>query len=201
VVDLTGWAVAHPEVIFVSLNYRMHLFGYPNTPCIGRSDTNAGLRDQRLAIEWVRNNIEAFGGDCSRLILGGHSAGAGSAAGYLYAHPSDSLISGAILMSGQAPLMTTPQPTLPVPGTPHPETNFFPAIANAVGCSLSNNNYSGQLDCLRQKNTTELVNALTSQNVIGIGPVVDNQTAFSVAEYKSRGKAGKFARVVCTFHF
>ncbi|PVF98769.1 alpha/beta-hydrolase [Serendipita vermifera] len=193
--DLTSWASAHPEIIFVSPNYRPNLFGHPNTPAISRGDTNAGLRDQRLAIEWVRDNIAAFGGDPNRLILGGHSAGAGSAAGYLYAHPWDSLISGAILMSGQAPLGTGSIPNLTIPGIPNSQPNPFPAIASAVGCSLQGNNYARQLECVQQKNTTELVNALTTQNVLGFGPFVDNQTAFSVAEYKSRGRAGKFAKV------
>ncbi|CAG8761464.1 10003_t:CDS:2, partial [Acaulospora colombiana] len=68
--NFTNWADAHPEIVFVSVNYRLNLFGYPQTPAINRPETNAGLRDQRLAIEWVFKNIAAFGGDPTRVILG-----------------------------------------------------------------------------------------------------------------------------------
>ncbi|KAG8821373.1 hypothetical protein FRC19_007874 [Serendipita sp. 401] len=201
--DFTIWARAHPEIVFVSFNYRLNLFGYPDTPAITSSDTNAGLRDQRAAVEWVYKNIAGFGGDPDQIVLGGQSSGSATTSGYLYAHPHDSLIKGAILMSGQAPLQATPVP-LPIPGVPSQGYNPFPVVAEAVGCPLSgtNNNathirrrYLAQLDCMRQKNTTELTEAMKQLNILGFGPIVDNQTVFTVSEYKSRGRAGRFARV------
>ncbi|KAG8798234.1 hypothetical protein FRC17_007528, partial [Serendipita sp. 399] len=192
--DLTKWAVAHPEIIFVSANYRLNLFGFVNTPAINPPSTNAGLRDQRLAIEWVNKNIAAFGGDPKRVVFGGQSAGSASIAGYLYAYPNDTLIKGAILMSGQAPLQSFTFPGPPTPGLPS-ITNPFPAIASAVGCPLQGNNYSAQLFCVRQKSTTQLTTAMAQQNVTGFGPVVDNQTVYSVADYKQRGRAGNFAKL------
>ncbi|KAG8757610.1 hypothetical protein FRC14_001857 [Serendipita sp. 396] len=200
--NFTLWASAHPEIVFVSLNYRLNLFGFADTPAITSPDTNAGLRDQRAGIEWVYKNIAAFGGDPTQIVLGGGSAGSASASGYLYSYPYNSLIKGAILMSGQAPLQVTPIPVR-IPGTPDQGFNPFPGIAEAVGCPLSGNNnathtrreYLAQLDCVRQKNTTELVDAWTRLNVIGFSPVVDNQTVFTISEYKSRGQAGRFARV------
>ncbi|KAG8797610.1 hypothetical protein FRC16_008711 [Serendipita sp. 398] len=200
--DFTIWARAHPEIVFVSFNYRLNLFGYPDTPAITSPDTNAGLRDQRAAVEWVYRNIAGFGGDPNQIVLGGQSSGSATTSGYLYAHPHDSLIKGAILMSGQAPLQATPIP-LPLPGTPQ-GLNPFPETAATVGCTLSGNNnnathtrreYLAQLDCMRQKNTTELTGAMKQLNIIGFGPIVDNQTVFTVSEYKSRGRAGRFARV------
>ncbi|KAG8801750.1 hypothetical protein FRC17_006562, partial [Serendipita sp. 399] len=204
--DLTAWASAHPEIVFVSINYRLNFFGYPDTPAIMPPDTNAGLRDQRLAVEWVSKNIVAFGGDPTHIVLGGQSAGSASISGYLYAYPFNSLIKGAILMSGQAPLQITPPPGgAALPGVPSSGPNPFPRIAEAVGCPLpgSNSNvtthnfgeYVTQLDCVRRRNTTELTNAITKLNIFGFSPIVDNQTVFTVPEYKSRGRAGKFARV------
>ncbi|KAG8821374.1 hypothetical protein FRC19_007875 [Serendipita sp. 401] len=200
--DLTTWARAHPEIVFVSINYRLNLFGYPNTPAITNPDTNAGLRDQRLAVEWVYKNIAAFGGDPTHIVLGGQSAGSASISGYLYAYPYNSLIKGAILMSGQAPLQTTPPP-VPIPGVPSQGPNPFPGIAETVGCPLSGTNngthtkreYLAQLDCVRQKSTTELTDAVTQLGVLGFSPLVDNQTVFTVSESKSRGRAGRFAKV------
>ena len=72
--------VARKEgVIFVSLNYRLGAFGWLAGPTL-QSDgiANAGLYDQRLALQWVQNNIHLFGGDCSRVTVIGESAGGGS---------------------------------------------------------------------------------------------------------------------------
>ncbi|CAG8755410.1 4821_t:CDS:2, partial [Acaulospora colombiana] len=184
--DMTNFANAHPDIIFVALNYRLNIFGFPSTPAITSTDTNAGLRDQFLAIEWIHKNIAAFGGDPNRLILGGESAGAGSTNGYVYAHPTNSLISGAITMSGQAELMGAIAPSYP---------DSFELTASALGCPLSQDNYAAQLDCVNQKNATEIVSALQQQNLTGIFPLIDNQTVFSLEEYKARGKAGNFAKV------
>lgn len=64
------------EVIVVSFNYRLNVFGYPGAPGLRRQ--NAGLWDVRKAVEWVRDNIEKFGGDTKRIILYGESAGGGA---------------------------------------------------------------------------------------------------------------------------
>lgn len=49
------------DVVVVTIDYRLHIFGYPGGPD-GAVDQNPGLVDQRLATEWVRDNIGAFGG-------------------------------------------------------------------------------------------------------------------------------------------
>ncbi|KAG8816754.1 hypothetical protein FRC17_000202, partial [Serendipita sp. 399] len=192
--DLKKWAVAHPEIVFVSINYRLNLFGYPDTPAITPPNTNAGLRDQRLAIEWVNKNIAAFGGDPNRVTVGGQSAGSASVSGYLYAHPNDALISGAILMSGQSLIPGTFTPGAAIPGLPT-GTNPFPALASAVGCPLQGDNYSAQLLCVKLKSTTQLTTAIAQQNITGFGLVVDNQTVYTRTEYNKRGLAGNFAKV------
>lgn len=51
----------------------MNIFGFPNSPAI--ETKNPGLIDQRLGVEWLRDNIGSFGGDPSRMTLAGHSAG------------------------------------------------------------------------------------------------------------------------------
>jgi carboxylesterase type B len=81
--NLTNWADAHPDIVFVSANYRVNLFEFPQTPAMSGLETNPGLREQRLAIKWVRKNIAAFGGDPSRIVLAGQSAGSASVLSYL----------------------------------------------------------------------------------------------------------------------
>ncbi|MCJ1410086.1 hypothetical protein MMC19_004171 [Ptychographa xylographoides] len=66
-------------VIFVALNYRLGAFGWLSGPTLQSNGTaNAGLYDQRLALEWVQTNIHLFGGDPKRVTVFGESAGGGS---------------------------------------------------------------------------------------------------------------------------
>ena len=74
---------AHPEVVFVSINYRLGLLGFldlsqlPDGKDFSRSG-NLGILDQVEALRWIRRNIAAFGGDPDNVTIFGHSAGAGS---------------------------------------------------------------------------------------------------------------------------
>jgi cholinesterase len=59
------------DVVLVTLNYRTNVFGFPGLPGLEDVPQNPGLLDQRLALEWVRDNIEAFGGDKNRIAIFG----------------------------------------------------------------------------------------------------------------------------------
>ncbi|MFC4015275.1 carboxylesterase/lipase family protein [Nonomuraea purpurea] len=65
------------DVVFVSLNYRLGIEGFAH---IDDAPANRGLLDQVAALEWVRENITAFGGDPGQVTVLGDSAGAGSVA-------------------------------------------------------------------------------------------------------------------------
>ncbi|MET8977062.1 carboxylesterase family protein [Streptomyces sp. NPDC004539] len=65
------------DVVFVSLNYRLGAEGFLS---VEGAPANRGLLDQVAALEWVRDNIGAFGGDPDRVTVLGDSAGAGSVA-------------------------------------------------------------------------------------------------------------------------
>lgn len=68
-------------VIAVSINYRLGMWGFLQTPgLLAEGSSNAGLLDQRLALRWIQENIAAFGGDPSRVVIWGESAGAQSIA-------------------------------------------------------------------------------------------------------------------------
>lgn len=70
------------DVVFVGFNYRLSALGWLDLSAYGTDDdpieTNVGLRDQLAALEWVRDNIAAFGGDPDDVTLVGESAGATS---------------------------------------------------------------------------------------------------------------------------
>ncbi len=88
------------NVVVVNVNYRLGIFGYLAPPGVGAD--NLGLRDQILALRWVRDNIAAFGGDAANVTAFGQSAGAHSVWSLMLADDAEGLFHRAILQS--APL-------------------------------------------------------------------------------------------------
>ena len=81
--DYSGEGLAREGVIVVNMSYRLGVFGfYADEELIAESPNgttgNYGLLDQIKALEWVRDNIAAFGGDPGKVTLAGESAGAAS---------------------------------------------------------------------------------------------------------------------------
>ena len=92
------------DVVLVTINYRLGPFGFLKLDEVTDnkilSTGNEGLMDQNMAIEWVKENIEAFGGDPDNISLFGESAGAWSVALLSAANPSGNLFTKAICQSG-----------------------------------------------------------------------------------------------------
>jgi carboxylesterase type B len=87
--------------VFVGMNYRLASFGFWALPELAKEQKsgttgNYGLLDQRAAMQWVQRNIEAFGGDASRVTIQGESAGAFSVVFHLVSPGSKGLFHGAI---------------------------------------------------------------------------------------------------------
>lgn len=91
------------DVVVVSINYRLAAFGFLSfkDPSIGIPG-NAGLKDQTMALKWVKENIVNFGGDPNSVTLFGESAGGCSVHLHLLSPMSEGLFHRAILMSGTA---------------------------------------------------------------------------------------------------
>ncbi len=93
-------------VVYVSLNYRLGALGWldfrayssPRHPF----DVNLGLRDQVAALEWVRRNVRAFGGDPGNVTLFGESSGANSVTTLLAVPAAEGLFARAIAQSSPA---------------------------------------------------------------------------------------------------
>jgi len=92
------------DVVFVSLNYRPGLMGYFDFSVIGGPEyadsANNGLRDQLLALQWVQDNIAAFGGDPGNVTVFGESAGGASISALLAVDQPQRYFRRAIVMSG-----------------------------------------------------------------------------------------------------
>ena len=78
--EYDGGNLAHGGVVLVTFNYRVGLEGFGYVEGV---PPNRGLLDQLAALEWVRDNIGAFGGDPDRVTVFGQSAGGGSVAALL----------------------------------------------------------------------------------------------------------------------
>ncbi|EGP85142.1 uncharacterized protein MYCGRDRAFT_75146 [Zymoseptoria tritici IPO323] len=93
-------AVNH-DVIIVTFNYRMNIFGFSNSPEIPKNSQNSGYLDQRFALQWVQDNIRAFGGDPAKVTIFGESAG-GYGVKQLLAQPPSPLPFRAAILESQA---------------------------------------------------------------------------------------------------
>jgi para-nitrobenzyl esterase len=94
-----GHAFARDGVVLVSLNYRLGIDGFALLP---DAPANRGLLDQIAALEWVRDNVAAFGGDPGNVTVFGQSAGAMSVTTLLSLPRARGLFARAITQSGAA---------------------------------------------------------------------------------------------------
>ncbi|KAH6929821.1 hypothetical protein HPB50_005972 [Hyalomma asiaticum] len=91
--------VALADVVFVSFNYRLGIFGFLDSKAAGIQG-NMGLWDQNLVLKWIRRNIDRFGGDPDEVTLLGQSAGGISAALHALSPYSRGLFKRLVLQSG-----------------------------------------------------------------------------------------------------
>ena len=111
-----GDAIAKKGVVFVSINYRVGVFGFLAHPELtkeanGKASGNYGLLDQVAALKWVKRNIAAFGGDPNNVTIGGQSAGSMSVNCLVASPLTKGLFNRAIAESGSMvvknPLLTS----------------------------------------------------------------------------------------------
>ncbi len=95
------------DVVLVGLNHRLNLFGFCNMERFGekyRNSGNCGMSDLVLALRWVRDNIENFGGDPDNVTIFGQSGGGMKCTALMQIPEADGLFHKAVIMSGTGPL-------------------------------------------------------------------------------------------------
>ncbi len=100
-----GEEMARQGVVFVSINYRVGIFGFLALPELNQESPdkvsgNYGLLDQIAALKWIKQNISAFGGDPDKVTIAGQSAGSMSVGAMVMSPLAKGLFRGAIAESG-----------------------------------------------------------------------------------------------------
>lgn len=130
-----GQSLAKQGVIVVSMNYRLGIFGFLVLPELMKESAhhsagNYGLLDQLAALEWVRRNISAFGGDPGNVTIFGESAGSFSVSALMASPLAKGLFHRAIGESGAA-FGSNSLPSLPVAARAQKDLEFVTNIVHA----------------------------------------------------------------------
>lgn len=145
-----------------------------------------------MAVEWVRDNIEAFGGDSQKIVLMGQSSGSVAVDFWSYAYVEDPIVSGIISHSGNMFSFPINTPELA-------EKNWYNASA-ILGCGSSGD----VMPCMRNKSMAQISAAAAqvlppssssqarAQPVFQ--PMTDNVTVFT--DYYKRSSSANFANIV-----
>lgn len=143
--------------VFVAVNYRTGGFGFlAGKEILADSASNLGLLDQRMGLEWVQDNIAAFGGDPEKVTIWGESAGAISVFDQMALYGGDNTYNGkklfraAIMDSGSA------VPAEPV-DCPRSQ-DIYDTVVREAGCADATNT----LDCLRSADYDTFLHAANS---------------------------------------
>ncbi|KAI0472939.1 alpha/beta-hydrolase [Xylariaceae sp. FL0804] len=146
-------------VVHVFINFRVTVFGFARLPLLReRGSLNAGLRDQRLAFEWIRDHIAAFGGDAARVTALGLSAGGTMASTHLMAYGGERGVPFTRLWAMSGPPGTSLNMT-----TDATEIHTR-SVAGKLGCGGGGGSGSDEelLECLRAVPMDELTTAATA---------------------------------------
>lgn len=172
----------------------MNIMGFPNAA--GVQDQNLGLLDQRVSLEWVRDNIRYFGGDPSKIMIWGQSAGAASVDYHNYAFWDDPIAHGMFAQSGSVFLSDNGSPD-----GDYDHTNFT-FVAKGVGCNHPNNG-TAELECMQQVPYHDIINFMGRYNDNGssnpgqpglsFSTIADERIVF--ADYEDRYKEGFVSKV------
>ncbi|KAH8668793.1 carboxylesterase [Xylariales sp. PMI_506] len=176
------YLASEQDIVVVSINYRLNIFGFPGYP---NATYNLGIMDQRLALEWVRDNIAGFGGDPDRIVVAGQSAGAASVDIISYAYADDPIVAGLIAESGTAFGFGLQNQSV--------AAGLWFIVSEQLGCGGADSNQDDVLQCMMGKNASDITAAVPQSGIsdtgLPFGPVVDEKIIFS--DYFSRKPAPK----------
>ncbi|KAI1408126.1 sterol esterase [Hypoxylon sp. FL1857] len=143
--------------IFVAVNYRVGGFGFMGgKEILADGAANLGLLDQRMGLEWVQDNIAAFGGDPEKVTIWGESAGAISVFDQMALYGGDNTYNGKKLFRAAIMDSGSVIPTHPVDGDQ--AQNVYDTVVQTAGCSGA----ADTLACLRSADYDTFLHAANS---------------------------------------
>ncbi|XP_058821517.1 neuroligin-1 [Topomyia yanbarensis] len=156
---------SYGRVIVVTLNFRLGILGFMKPGISDHTTSNFGLLDQIAALQWIKENIGAFGGDHKLVTVMGHGTGAACVNFLMVSPVAKGLFHRSILLSGSAlsdwaltqhPLQSTMQ------------------VLQGLNCPLNGDN-DEVAACLRRKRYSEILNVkiASPQFSTRFGPIVD----------------------------
>jgi carboxylesterase type B len=178
-----GATLAASGVVVVTFNYRVGFEGFGHLP--GTED-NRGLRDQIAALEWVAQNIAAFGGDAANVTLFGQSAGAASIALLMGAPAARGLFRRAIAQSIPAGVRTVAEAEAVT--TTIARAAGIPATREAFAAAPPETVLAVQDEPLRERD-----------GLTAFAPVVDGDLVTGPVWAALREGAGQDVELVCGF--
>ncbi|KAK5646998.1 hypothetical protein RI129_005462 [Pyrocoelia pectoralis] len=149
------------DVILVAFNYRLGPLGFLSTGDSGVPGNN-GLKDQNLALRWVKNNIHHFGGNPDRITIFGQSAGGASVHLHILSPKSQGLFQSAILQSGSALMCWA--------FDRNQNVVFTKSLAKSLKCPTTSNPM--MINCLMQKSPYQIIDADVNQRKWSIDPTI-----------------------------
>lgn len=158
-------------VVVVTFNYRVGLEGFGQ---IGGAPANRGLLDQVAALEWVRDNIRAFGGDPGRVTVFGQSAGAGSVAALLAMPRAAGLFGRAVAQSVQGTFFS-PELAADIAAACAAELGLRPTPADLSGVDPARLSAAGDAVSSRMDRWADRWGPI-AHRAIPFSPVVDGET-------------------------
>jgi para-nitrobenzyl esterase len=180
--EYDGSQFAKKGVIFVSFNYRLGRFGFFGHPALTHENAdgllgNYGFLDQIAALQWVKRNIAAFGGDASNVTVFGESAGGFSVHMLLTSPLADGLFQKAIIESGGGRTNLGGQRFLStaLPNGPASAESVGLAFAKSVGVEGTDAATLSRLRALPAETIVGNLNMATKNTPYYSGPMVDGR--------------------------
>lgn len=167
-------------VIFVAMNYRVGMFGFMAGPSFQQNGTaNAGFYDQRLALEWIQENIHLFGGDPDRVTVFGESAGGGS---IMYQLTAFAGLKGPVPFARAIAQSPGVQPIVTATQKESIFQKTLDAASRLTNSSITTLQQLRELDATTIRNINSWVVALSIQGTWTYGPMVDGYFAPDTAQ-------------------
>ncbi|KAI0100382.1 alpha/beta-hydrolase [Nemania sp. FL0031] len=196
--NLVAQSVAlNKPIIHVILNWRLTIFGFARLPVLKEQKSlNVGMRDQRAGYQWIKDNIEAFGGDPNRITAFGLSSGGTLSSLHLMTYGGERGVPFT-----QAWVMSGPPGTALNITSDATEIHTY-AVAENLGCKPEGSKDEAILACLREVPMDKLTEAAMAYSVANHPPAglftfipsVDDD--FIPGRQSALYKAGKFVKGV-----